>query len=393
MINQTEQMSYRLSTLNTQQQKISYQMSTKNLLQQGSDDSMLYSRVISVDDKIRTYEGLQTQIERTNIQNNAADTSMNEIKKILETIKKELIKANTSTTSNEGLAAIAANISGLKENLYQLSNTQVEGEYVFAGSDSSVKPFEKDSNGKVTYVGDNQLRKVAVEEGSYRDRGITGFDMMMYPSSTAYKGQTLTFKETDRIVDQDGNEWRFIDQDNLDADNNIKTGVETNKLYKFDLDGNLTTDAPINVNFDSTTNTYTTTPAFTADGTKFEAKTNIFNLMDDTLNALKKVDSVGNPISDSLSKTLISNSQAEFDKAFDGVNIAHAELGGRNQIFETSLERVSAKLTQYNILSQQIGAADLAKVAMEAKALELTYTALYSTISKTNQLSLVNFLN
>lgn len=393
MINQTEQMSYRLSTLNTQQQKISYQMSTKNLLQQGSDDSMLYSRVISVDDKIRTYEGLQTQVEKTKIQNDAADSSMSEIKKILEIIKKELIKANTATTSSEGLTSIAANIAGLKENLYQLSNTQVEGEYVFAGSDSSIQPFEKDTNGKVTYVGDNQLRRVAVEEGSYRDRGITGFGMMMYASSTAYKGDTLTFKETDRIIDQDGNEWKFIDQDNLDADNNLNTNVEKNKLYKFDLDGNLTTDTPIDVNFDATTNTYTTASFFTANGTKFEAKTNIFNLMDDTLNALKKVDSVGNPITEADAKIQIGKNQAELDKAYDGVNIAHAELGGRNEMFETSLERVSAKLTQYNILSQQIGAADLAKVAMEAKALELTYTALYSTISKTNQLSLVNFIN
>ena len=67
-------------------------------------------------------------------------------------------------------------------------------------------------------------------------------------------------------------------------------------------------------------------------------------------------------------------------------------LWTKNKIFEVSLERISSKLTQYNILSQEIGAADLTKVAVEAKALELTYTALYSTISKTNELSLVNFL-
>ncbi|MDD2291635.1 MAG: flagellar hook-associated protein FlgL [Aliarcobacter sp.] len=379
MINQTEQMSYRLSTLNTQQQKISYQMSTGQKLQQGSDDSMLYSRVISVDDKIRTYEGLKTQIERTNIQNNAADSSMSEIKKILDTVKAELIKANTATTSTNGIAAIAANIAGLKENLYQLSNTQVEGEYVFAGSDSSIQPFEKDANGKVTYVGNNQLRKVAVEEGSYRERGVTGFDMMMYPSSSANKGETLTFVESDRIIDQDGNEWKLNSPTN-------------DTLTKYDLDGNVTTDTlPV-------TNDGLTPPTFSAvmpntDGTKFEAKTNIFNLMDSTLNALRKVDSVGNPISDDVAKAQISKSSIEMNKAYDGVNIAHAELGGRNEIFETSLERVSSKLSQYNILSQQIGAADLAKVAIEAKALELTYTALYSTISKTNQLSLVNFIN
>ena len=379
MINQTEQMSYRLSLLDTQYQKNSYQMSTKNLLQQGSDDSMLYSRIISVDDKIRTYEGLKTQIERTTIQNNAADSSMSEIKKLFESMKAELIKANTATTSASGIAAIAANISGLKENLYQLANTQVEGEYVFAGSDSSIQPFEKDANGKVSYVGNNQLRKVAVEEGSYRDRGVTGFDMMMYPTASATKGGTLNFSQEDRIIDQDGNEWKLNSPTN-------------DILTKYDLQGNVTTDTLAVTNDGLTPPTYSTVVP-NVDGTKFEAKTNIFNLMDNTLNALNKVDSSGNPITDDQAKALIGKNQSELDKAYDGVNIAHAQLGGRNQIFETSLERVSSKLTQYNILSQQIGSADLAKVAAEAKALELTYTALYSTISKTNTLSLVNFLN
>ena len=128
------------------------------------------------------------------------------------------------------------------------------------------------------------------------------------------------------------------------------------------------------------------------DGIKFEAKTNIFDFIDDTVNALKKLSSAGNPITDAESKTLISKSVEESKKAYDGVNVSHSELGGKNKIFEISLERISSKLTQYNILSQQIGAADLTKVAVEAKSLELTYTALYSTISKTNELSLVNFL-
>ena len=83
----------------------------------------------------------------------------------------------------------------------------------------------------------------------------------------------------------------------------------------------------------------------------------------------------------------------DIDKAFSAITVSHAELGGRNKTFEVSLERLSSKLTHYNILSQELGAADLSKVAMEAKSLELTYTALYSTISKMNQLSLVNFMN
>lgn len=380
MINQTEQMFYRLSNLDTLQQKLTYQTSTKEKLQAGSDDSMLYSRIISVDDKVRTYEGLKSQIQKTQVQNNMADSSMAEIKKILEYMKGELVKANTATTTDDGITAIVSSISGLKENLYQLANTQVEGEYVFSGSNSSIKPFEKDGSGKITYAGDNQLRKVAVEEGSYRERGITGFDMMMYPSSTAFKGETFNFKEADRIIDQDGNEWKLNSPTN-------------DTLTKYDLDGNAT-----GVTITPVTNDGLTPATFSAtlpntDGTKFEAKTNIFDLIDDTVNALKKVDSSGNPISDTDAKALVSKYVGEMDKVFDAVNIAHADLGGKNKIFEISLERVSSKLTQYDILSQDLGSVDYAKVAIEAKALELTYTALYSTISKTNQLSLVNFLN
>lgn len=379
MITQTEQMSYRLSILNTQQQKLTYQTSTQEKLQEGSDDSMLYSRLILVDEKVRTYEGLKSQIQKTQVQNNMADSSMSEVKKILENIKEQLVKANTSTTTNDGLTAIASSIAGLKENLFQLANTQVENEYVFAGSNSSVKPFEKDASGKITYLGNSQLRKVAIEEGSYRERGITGFDMMTYASSTAYKGENFTFKETDRIIDQSGNEWKLNSPTN-------------DTLTKYDLNGNVTADTITPV-----TNDALTPPTFSAslpnvDGTKFEAKTNIFDLIDATTNALKKVDSSGNPISAEDSRTLVAKYQGEVDKAYDSVNIAHANLGGKNKIFEISLERVSSKLTQFDILSRNLGSADLAQVAIESKALELTYTALYSTISKTNELSLVNFL-
>lgn len=78
----------------------------------------------------------------------------------------------------------------------------------------------------------------------------------------------------------------------------------------------------------------------------------------------------------------------------DAINNAHADLGGKNKFLPSYFRKIKPENpTQYNVLSQEIGGADLTKVAMEAKALELTYTALYSTISKTNQLSLVNFLN
>ena len=128
------------------------------------------------------------------------------------------------------------------------------------------------------------------------------------------------------------------------------------------------------------------------DGTKFEARSSVFDLLDTITNALNKEDSAGNLISADEASAILNESQAAFSDSYDALNVSHSKLGSKNQMFELSLERVSAKLTQYTILSQEIGAVDLAKVAIESKSLELTYTALYSTIQKTNELSLVNFL-
>ena len=61
--------------------------------------------------------------EGTNRAAEIAVKNMKEIKKILEYINAELIKANTDTTGEDGLKAIAINIAGMKENLYDFEIT------------------------------------------------------------------------------------------------------------------------------------------------------------------------------------------------------------------------------------------------------------------------------
>ncbi len=376
MISQIEQTIYRLNNLDKTQQKLNYQLSTKQQLEKGSDDSVLFGRITSAQNKVRTFDGIKTLVERTEVQNNMSDSSLKEIKNLLAYVKSELMKANTDTTGDANLKSIAVALSGTKENLFTLANTQVEGEYLFSGSDSSVKPFLKDAAGNISYVGNNKLRQIAVEEGSYRDRGVNGFDAMMFNSSVALKNETLTFSAKDRILDQDGNEW--------------KLDTATNLLTKYDLDGNITANTQA-VTFNATTQTYSfTTP--NTDGTKFEAKTNIFDLMTNIVNTLNMVDNAGNPITRDDVRANLSKQIDAIDKSFDDLNVTHADLGAKNKVFETALEAIDSKLNQYKKLEEALSSADLTEVAIKIKALELTYTAMYSTVAKTNELSLVNFM-
>jgi len=379
MIRSIEQTLFRLDNLNAEQERISYQMSTGKKLQYGSDDSTLYAREIYVDDKIRVYEGVKKQIERTNTQNNVSDATLSEVKELVAYVKSEAIKALNATSTDESRFNIAVNLEGVKKNFLSLGNEASGGEYLFSGTNPSVKPFVQDDiTGKVTYQGDSQLRKVAVEDGYYRERGVTGLEAFFYSSNTAYKGDSLEFTADARIFDQDGNEWR----------------LNGTTIEQLDVDGNPISPAVIKSpvsNNGATPPTYSV-PVGTDDGTKFEAKINIFDTLDNIISALREEDNLGNTISSEEAKESLQNGIDEIALAYDGTNGAHGKLGARNKIFELSLERVNTKLAQFNILSLEIGAADLSKVAVESKALELTYTALYSTINKVNELSLVNFI-
>ena len=366
---------YRLGNLDNYQAKLNFQMGGSKL-QFGSDDSVTFGRLTHTEDKIKTQKGIVEQIERADVLNKTSDTAMKEAKLLLEKIKaEELIKANTSTTSIEGLEAIAGVIEGYKQNLFNLANTQTEGQYVFAGSDASVKPFSMDPSGKVTYNGDSDLRKVAVDEGSYRERGINGIDAFFYVADSASKGGTLTFKDGDRITDQDGKEWVF---------DNVATLTKTN------WDGSTQTLAvtpPV-----APATEYTTTVPNT-DGTKFEARRNMFDMLDEAISSLRGLDSAGNPtLTYEDRRTGISKAIDESTKAYDTAIIAHSELGAKNKTFEVSKERAESKITQLSILEIELGSSNKSEVAVELKALEISYTALYSTINRTFELSLTNFL-
>ena len=372
---------YRLGNLNNYQAKLSFQMGGSKL-QYGSDDSVTFGRIVHTEDQMRLNQGIVSQIDRANVLNKSSDAAINEMKKIMDTITQQLIQANTSTTGVEGLVAIAQQLEGLKQNLFDLGNTQTEGQFVFAGSDASVKPFSMDSDGKVTYNGDSSLRKIAVDDGSYRERGVNGIDVLTFVAESAYKGGTLNFQVGDKITDQDGNEWVL--------------NTATNELEKTNWDGSkdiIAVVPPI-----APDNNYTAALPNT-DGIKFEARRNTFDMLDDAIRSLRGLDEFGNPAfpgddaaNYNFRREGISQAVDDIKKVYDAAVIAHADLGGRNKTFEVTHERLSAKVTQLDILDRELATVDSIQVTSNLKALEISFAAISFTINKTFELSLVNFM-
>ena len=416
MIDRTSSMLYHISNLNTENERISYQMASGKVLDQGSDDAMLHARVISLEDDLRITEGLKLQIEKTRALNDTADASIGETKLSLDAIKIDLMKGLNDGMDRSDKLALATNLRGIRENMIDRVNTEVDGEFLFTGSVTTNETLIKDNNfklnGQIDFGGDGFLREIAVQPGSYRDRGVTAYDVSFYNASTATAGTKFTFTEGERIIDENGHEWKVLDQNGNIYNINDTTATATS-LQQYDHNGKMV-DVSIHpeskISIKATTpqteatggaqavrGTFTLDVPSTPEGRLFEAKHNYFDDLNIIINALEgnltKLDGTkGNVANEALVDETLRTGLGQTTKQFDATNIGHGELGGRNSVFEVAYDKILTQETHYNILIQETGGADLAKLAMESKSLEMTYQALYTTISKMNQLSLINFL-
>ncbi len=419
MIDTSRNMLYHIKNLNAENQRISQQTASGKSIDKGSENSILHSNLINIEDKLRVTEGLMLQIAKTKVMNETADSSLEEIKIALGGddygggIQDDILKALNSGMDRNDKLAVATNLRGIRDNMFDRMNTRVDGEYVFTGSDTSIKTLEKDAdfanNGKITFEGDGFLRKVAVQPGSYRDRGVTAYDSIFYPSTIAHAGETLTFEDGERIIDQDGHEW-IPNPSNTKLQKYDHNGVVIHPPVEYDIQLKTAEFSSFDPSADpdytnypqsqkATYETVSTLPA-TEPGVVFKSMHNYFDDLNVTINALEgyatNIDgtpNLGTEMTDEQVRATVSEGLGKNAKQFDATNIGHGELGGRNNIFNIANEKLTSQKTHYDILIQKTAGADTAKLAMESKALELTYQSLYTTIGKMNKLSLLNYIN
>jgi flagellar hook-associated protein 3 FlgL len=464
MIDLSSQMIYRIGNLNAESERISYQMSTGKVLQNGSDDSVLFARYIDIETKLRDQEGIQNQIEKTIAQNNISDDNIDEVKTTIDNIKQDILKALNAGMTRPDREAVATNLSGMRDNLLRIAQTTVDGEYIYAGSNTTINPYEKDEdfiiNGRIDYQGNGHLRQVAIGSNQYRDRGITAMDVLMYNTDTTAVDDRISFTDREMVVDQHGYTWKFLEQSDANYINDsTTTSIDVNQydviydnvtgayyrakadfqnvdldtenfsnatnweqfnpneqIFRMNQDGsvgydylNVTNDSNDPVTYTSETlaaANASTTPQRLSDGVytglKLETKHNFFDDLNIVINALQGYSTkledgatYGEKetiIDDEAVRSILSGFTTNSDDQYNATNIGHSELGGRNRVFEVYNESITAKITHYNILIQETNGADLSKLAMESKSLEMTYTALFSTVAKMNEMSLVNFI-
>ncbi len=174
--------SYRFNNYYNNQQRVSGgmndvlgQINSGLKIKFGNEDPTAFINTLRLDQEINTLK--QTTSNMTSAQKfaNHTDTTLNDITTSLDKFKTKLIYAASESHSSTSYGAIATELEGIRDHLMALANTNINGEFLFSGSATSVKPISEDG----TYNG-NDLDIEALTASDVRQAyNVTGQELFL----------------------------------------------------------------------------------------------------------------------------------------------------------------------------------------------------------------------
>ncbi len=139
------------SKLNPQLFDVNKQISSGKKIQYAYEGTQTFVDTLRLDSEITTLEQVGRSSDSGLKFSNQTDTTLNEFSITLDTFRTKLIQAANDTLSYRERQAIGHDLESLRGHLVNLANTSINGQYLFAGTDLTVKPVNDDG----TYNGND----------------------------------------------------------------------------------------------------------------------------------------------------------------------------------------------------------------------------------------------
>jgi flagellar hook-associated protein 3 FlgL len=106
------------------------------------------------------------------------DSTLQSVSDLLIRAKEVAVQANNDTLSPENRKALGVELQGLRDQMLSLANSKdASGNYLFAGSRSTLPPFVSTAGGSPQYVGDQTRMSVMVGENRSMQINRSGTDV------------------------------------------------------------------------------------------------------------------------------------------------------------------------------------------------------------------------
>ncbi|MCR6574568.1 flagellar hook-associated protein FlgL [Campylobacter insulaenigrae] len=139
------------------------------------------------------------------------DTALKNITELLEKFKVLLTKAASDGNDQTSREAIAKELKLVKESIVNIANTSVNGQYLFAGSNTAIRPFDKNGN----YSGNKDNIFVVSGSGTEIPYNVPGWDLFFKPDSNIKKVISTNVSLIDNRYDviQDPSKKKYLNGD------------------------------------------------------------------------------------------------------------------------------------------------------------------------------------
>ncbi|EAH6869151.1 TPA: flagellar hook-associated protein FlgL [Campylobacter lari] len=163
--------------------KYNLQLQTGQLIQHSWENANTYINGSRLEYELanigQVIEGTQSAMELAK----NTDTALKNITELLEKFKTLLTKAASDGNSQESREAIAKELKLVRDSIVNIANTSINGQYLFAGSNSANIPFDKYGN----YTGNKDNIFVVSGAGTQIPYNIPGWDLFFKPDSNINK--------------------------------------------------------------------------------------------------------------------------------------------------------------------------------------------------------------
>jgi len=260
--------------------KLTTQVSSGHKIQNSFDDSSVYIDSSRLEYEKTSFAQIKSSSKSAQTFANQSDTVLNEFNDKLVQFRTKLIQAANASNSDTNFEALANDLQSIKDNLVDLSNSSINGKFLFSGTAFSVKPIDSEGN----YLGNGENVKATTGADTSLAYNVDGKSLFL-GSDSDYKKMLSTnvvmYSDNDKTI--------------LKGSDAIKSLVENN--------GNNTGD------INNQTNAYFYLQAKNSDGTTFKERLTI-DVNDTVDNLLSKIKDSFTP-KDSVNVTLNQYGQIE----------------------------------------------------------------------------------
>lgn len=166
------------------------------------------------------------------------DSTMSEMEKLLTQFKVKVTEAANATQTTTSREVIAKELETIRQQIVDLANTSINGQFLFSGSLTNTKPFDYSGN----YYGDGKRLNIVTGDGVKNAYNIPGYDLF-YKADNDFKKQiTTNVSFTDNRFDlvQNKDKTRYLEgKDKISyliglnyVKDNTKGGLEWDKDFE-----------------------------------------------------------------------------------------------------------------------------------------------------------------